>query len=444
VTRRREAQPPAGDDSLAVEGLARLCAAAAVAGLLTGLVGSWFRMSLIAVERLRDGLVEWAHGYGPAGFALAVAVLALGVMFARTLVRLAPLAAGSGIQHVEAVMRGESDHARLLILPVKFAGGAIAIGSGLALGREGPTVQMGATIGTAAARWLRAGTEDVKSVMAAAAGAGLGVAFNAPVGGAIFVFEELTRAFRPRLTLATLIASASALAVSRPILGDVLDFKVPSIAEPDPRQLAMYILLGILLGALGVAYNRGVVIGLELNARAVRWPVEIRAGIVGAAVGLVAWFGPPLVGDGHFLNQRVLAEGLPALFLLLVFVVRLVLGPFSYSAGTPGGLFAPLLLVGASFGSLLGTVSGHALGVFAPSPAALAIVGMSSFFAAVVQAPLTGIVLIAEMTGTTVLLVPMLAAALAASLTASLLGGRPIYDVLRERMLEASAPAAGR
>jgi CIC family chloride channel protein len=440
VTWPRGARSFDAADEPAREGLGRLCAAALGAGLLMGLVGAAFRLSLVALEQMRDGLVEWAHGLGTAGFAIPLVAAALGVAVARSLVRLAPLAAGSGIQHVEAVVRGESEHAGLPVLFVKFAGGLLAIGSGLALGREGPTVQMGATIGTAVARWLRAGAEDVKAVMAAASGAGLGVAFNAPVGGAIFVFEELTRVFRPRLTLATLIASAAALAVSRPILGDVLDFRVAQITEPDPRQLLAYVLVGALLGALAVAYNRAVVIGLELNARLVRWPVEIRAGVVGAAVGLVAWFGPSLVGDGHFLNQRILAHGLPALFLALVFVVRFVLGPVSYSAGTPGGLFAPLLLVGAAFGALAGSPLGPALGAFAPTPAALAVVGMAAFFAAVVQAPLTGIVLIAEMTGETVLLVPMLAASVAASLTASLLGGRPIYDVLRERMLEGFAP----
>lgn len=441
MTRRPGAGLPDAADGLALEGLGRLSAAALGAGVLMGFIGAWFRLSLIAGEHMRVGLIEWAHGFGPAGIAIPMAVAAIGVAAARSLVRLAPLAAGSGIQHVEAVVRGESDHARLLVLPVKFVGGLLAIGSGLALGREGPTVQMGATIGTAVARRLRARAEDVKAVMAAAAGAGLGVAFNAPVGGAIFVFEELVRSFRLRLTLATLLASTAALAVSRPILGDVLDFRVAPITEPEPRQLAAYFLLGALLGALAVPYNRAVVIGLDLNARAVRWPVEIRAGIVGAAVGLAAWFAPSIVGDGHFLNQRILAESLPALFLALAFALRFALGPFSYSAGTPGGLFAPLLLVGAALGSLSGSTLGPAFGTFAPTPSALAVVGMAAFFSAVVQAPLTGIVLIAEMTGETVLLVPMLAASVAALVTASLLGGRPIYDVLRERMLEGIEPA---
>ncbi len=441
MTRRPADGPPDSADGQALDGLGRLCAAALGAGILMGLVGAWFRLSLVAGERMRDALIEWAHGLGFAGCAIPMALAAIGAAAARSLVRLAPLAAGSGIQHVEAVVRGDSAHAGLLVLPVKFVGGLLAITSGLALGREGPTVQMGATIGTAVARWFRAGAEDVKAVMAAASGAGLGVAFNAPVGGAIFVFEELTRAFRPRLTLATLIASASALAISRPILGDVLDFKVAAITEPDPVQLIAYVLLGTLLGALAVPYNRAVVAGLELNTRFARWPVEIRAGVVGAGVGLVAWFGPTIVGDGHFMNQRILAEALPAYFLAIVFALRFALGPVSYSAGTPGGLFAPLLLVGAAFGSLFGSTLGPALGAFAPTPAALAVVGMAAFFAGVVQAPFTGIVLIAEMTGKTVLLVPMLAASVAALVTASLLGGRPIYDVLRERMLEGIVPA---
>jgi CIC family chloride channel protein len=147
-------------------------------------------------------------------------------------VRWAPVASGSGVQHVEAVMRGEAEPAGLRVLPVKFVGGTLAIGSGLALGREGPTVQMGATIGISIARWLRMGSDDLRTIQAATAGAGLGVAFNAPMGGAIFVFEEVARNFRVRLTIATLIACAAAIGVSRLVLGDRPDFAVAPIAPP--------------------------------------------------------------------------------------------------------------------------------------------------------------------------------------------------------------------
>ena len=215
-------------------------------------------------------------------------------------------------------MRGEAEPAGLRILPVKFVGGTLAIGSGLALGREGPTVQMGATIGISVARWLRMGIDDVRTIQAAAAGAGLGVAFNAPIGGAIFVFEEVTRSIRLRLTLATLIACAVAIGVSRTVLGDQPDFAVEPIAPPSFRPCGASA-LGALLGVLGTAYNRLTVWGLELFDRWPSAPVELRAAIVGAGVGLLLWFEPSMVGGGELLNQDVLAGRVPLFSLTFIF-----------------------------------------------------------------------------------------------------------------------------
>src|SRR6188508_2473785 len=165
-------------------GLLRLSAAAAVGGALIGLVGALFRLALAGADRRLAELVAWAHGLSVAGWIVPIAASAGGVALARWLVRFAPVASGSGVQHVEAVMRGEAAPAPLAVVPVKFLGGVLAIGSGLALGREGPTVQMGATIGEEIARRLRMGLEDLRNLQAALAGAGLAVAFNAPLGGA--------------------------------------------------------------------------------------------------------------------------------------------------------------------------------------------------------------------------------------------------------------------
>ncbi len=414
--------------------LIRLSLVAAAFGAVVGVVGGTFRRLLFDADGARVSLVTWAHHWPLVGWIAPVLLAAGGAALARLVVRLAPLASGSGVQHVEAVWRGEAEHAPWTVLPAKFFGGLIAIGSGLALGREGPTVHMGAAIGSEAGRCFRVSPDDRRVLQAALGGAGLAVAFNAPLGGSLFVFEEIAKSFRLRLTLATLIGSATAIVSSRVILGNQPDFLVGPIPTPTGWLIVVYVVFGAATGALGVGYNRLVVGGVDLFNRLRRPGPELRAAVVGAVVGLILWFDPILVGGGDRLAQRVLGGGIAASGLLGYFLIRFVIGPLSYSPGTPGGLFAPLLVVGAVWGALVHGLVQPLVPALGNHPAALAIVGMATFFAAVVRAPLTGIALIVEMTATTTLLVPLFAACFAAVLVATLLRGEPIYDSLRVRM----------
>lgn len=411
----------------------RLALGATLAGALAGLVGGAFRFVLDRADALRDAFLGWSQQWPQGGWLWPVLAAAACAAAARALVRIAPMASGSGVQHVEAVMREEELPAPLRVLPVKFIGGTLAIGSGLALGREGPTVQMGSTIGVGIARLLRTGIEELRTLQAATAGAGLAVAFNAPIGGALFVFEEVARRFELRLVLATLLACSVAIAVVRAMLGDEPAFHVAALAPPPFWSIVPHLLLGALLGLLGAAYNRIVVWGLDAFERLPAWPVEARAAVVGAGVGLVASCAPSLVGGGDALNEQVLGGGLALDTLALIFAVRWFIGPWSYAAGTPGGLFAPLLVIGAAFGALCGAIVHDLAPTLAPQPLAFALVGMAAFFTAVVRAPLTGIVLVVEMTATTTLLVPMLAACFAAAAAATCVRSEPIYDTLRTR-----------
>lgn len=430
-------KPPQSDWDDQLSGIFRACAVALIGGLLIGVIGAAFRAGLSWLGARHLEFVEWAHSWPSLGWVFPIVLGAAGAAIARLMVRPHPLAAGSGVQHVEAIMRDEAQPGSLWIVPIKFFGGLLAIGSGLALGREGPTIQMGATIGTELARRLRCVRDVMRDVQAALGGAGLAVAFNAPVGGALFVFEEVARSFRLRLVLVTLIGSGTAIAVMRMILGSTSDFHVQPLDAGSPWALGAYLILGCLLGLLGVLYNKIIILGLDTFARLKQWPVEVRAGVVGAIVGLVAWFFPRFVGGGDGISQEILNGGMALGPLLLILLVRWVIGPLSYSAGTPGGLFSPLLLVGACLGAIFaGTLNTVIPAPHALSAIAFAIVGMTAFFTGVVRAPITGIVLIAEMTATTALMVPMLVACFGAMLTASLVRGEPIYDTLRHRMLQ--------
>ena len=191
--------------------------------------------------------------------------------------RHSPQAAGSGIPHVEAVLNGELPPAPFRLIPVKFFGGLLAIGTGLALGREGPSVQMGASLAHLLGVAFRRNWPDSRALLAAGAGAGLATAFNAPIAGAVFVLEELVRRFDTQVTITTLGASAGAIAVARVLLGEAPDFQVEPLPYPGFGTVPIHLALGVVSGLLGVAYNHTLLGTLAAAERLRRWPVELRA-----------------------------------------------------------------------------------------------------------------------------------------------------------------------
>ena len=405
-----------------------------LAGAAGGLVGVLFRLSLNLAERMRGALITWAHGEAFGGFLLVTAICAVASAAAAWLVRrYSPQAAGSGIPHVEAVMRGEVPQAPYRLIPVKFFGGVLAIGSGLALGREGPSVQMGASMANLLGAAFHRNEDDCKMLLAAGAGAGLATAFNAPIAGAVFVLEELVRRFDTRITIVTLGASAGAIAVARVFLGDAPDFHVDTMPYPSFGTVPVHLALGLVAGCLGVVYNRAIVGTIVLADRLHQLPVELRAALIGTVVGVIAWFAPDLVGGGDAITQRTLSGAETGVMLSGVFLLRFGLGPLSYAAGTPGGLFAPILVLGSQSGLLFGNICYRWFPAVAANPTTLGIAGMAAFFTAVVRAPVTGIILVTEMTGSFTLLLPMLSSCFAAMLIPNLLGNAPIYDSLPRR-----------
>lgn len=415
-------------------GLFSLALLSLLAGAAAGLVGAVFRLSLDHADRWRGALIGWAHAQNFVGLLLVIAICAAATGIAAWLVRrYSPQASGSGIPHVEAVLSGELPQAPYRLIPVKFVGGVLAIGSGLALGREGPSVQMGASTAHLIGKVFRRHEDDCKVLLAAGAGAGLATAFNAPIAGAVFVLEELVRRFDTRITIATLGASTGAIAVARVFLGDAPDFHVDTMPYPSFGTVPVHLALGLIAGCLGVVYNRAIVGTLVAADRRHRLPVELRAALIGAGVGLMAWFAPGVVGGGDTITQRTLSGAETGVMLSGVFLLRFGLGPLSYAAGTPGGLFAPILVLGSQSGLLFGIICHRWFPAVAPNPTTLGIVGMAAFFTAVVRAPVTGIILVTEMTASFTLLLPMLGACFAAMLIPNLLGNAPIYDSLPRR-----------
>jgi chloride channel protein, CIC family len=401
-------------------------------GAIAGLTGALFRLGLEHLDIWRTTLILKTHELGWGGMVIVVSVTTLAAATAAWMVRtIAPESTGSGIPYVERQLREGWIGNPIRIFLVKFFGGWLAIGSGLALGREGPTVQIGAVIGHLFGQGLRRNANDCRVLLAAGAGAGLATAFNAPIAGAVFVLEELLGSFDVPISIATLGTSAAAIAVARLLLGESPDFSVPQLGRLDVGGLAAHLTMGIVLGVLGVAYSRAILGAIALQSRLNKIAVEWRAGAIGALVGLLGWFSPRLIGGGDNLTQQVLSGNIVIGTMAIILLIRFLLGPLSYSAETPGGLFAPMLTIGSQGGLFLGWTWVHLFGSSSYLPQEFAVVGMSAFFTSVVRAPVTGIILVIELTGGFSLFLPMLAASFAAMTMATILRQPPIYNSLR-------------
>ncbi len=418
---------------------------AAAVGLCAGGVAVIFRALLAGGDALRNHLITWSHSVPICGWIFPMCFSATGALVASAMVfYYAPETSGSGIPHLKAVLHRFRDLSWIRVLGVKIGSGVLAIGSGLALGREGPTVQMGAAIADGIARAMRVSPADRLTLTAAGAGAGLAAAFNAPLSGLVFVLEEVQRDFRPMVFGAAFVAAAAADVVSRSVSGQLPVFTVPSYAMPPLQALPAFALLGIIAGISGILFNRCLLDTLDLMAPVPRAWKLVGSAAVGAAAGLIAWFNPIAVGGGHELAETALIAKTMLTAIPSLFILRFALTITSYGTGAAGGIFAPLLALGA----LLGLGFGHVAHFLAPTmtaePALFAVVGMAAYFTAIVRAPLTGILLITEMTGSYAQMLPLLASSFFAYATAELLRSLPIYEALLEQDLKRGGIASAR
>ncbi len=412
---------------------------AALLGLGTGLLAVLFRWCLEASTTLREVLGDYAHahlwGWLPS-VVWGAGSAALAVFLVR---RFAPEAVGSGIPHLKAVFYRLRRLHPARLLPVKFIGGVLAIGGGLALGREGPTVQMGGALGSALARVFGSNPGERLALIAAGSGAGLAAAFNAPLAGVVFVLEEIQRGFTPNVFGAALIASVIADVVTRFANGQQPVYDIPFYAAPALSTLFLYPVLGALAGLISIAFTQGLLLTLDGIAKLPFHPLVTAAG-VGGIVGAIGIFFPGVISAGDGLIEHTLAGQTLLVAIMPLLLLRYVLTLGSYAIGTPGGIFAPLLVLGALLGTGLGVVSQIGFPQLGINPEALAVVGMAALFTGVVRAPLTGLVLIVEMTGNYGQMLPLMLACFTAYAVAEGFGVPPVYDALLARELKRDVP----
>lgn len=410
----------------------RLPLRAVVVGLLGGLVGGTYRLTLDAVGHVDDRIRSWFGGAPLAWLGVAVAFAAAAALARWLTVRGAPDAAGSGIPQVEEALEGDGAIPRwATLLPVKFVAGGLALLGGLSLGREGPTIHLGAAVATALQRGLDRGARRV--LLAAGAASGLTAAFGAPIAGLVFVLEEL-RVAPSRATLtAVLPAVLASSLVTAALVGARPLFPLPAVAAPRASLLPLFASLGLAAGMVGVLFNRGLLRTLDAFEGLPRRASWAAAGAVGLVCAAVAVWLPEAVGSGERTAAAFVAGRTtwPAGTLGALLATKLALTLLSYGCGVPGGIFSPQLVLGATLGATLhALVPDAAGGTLLP---VLATAGMAGVFSASVRAPLTGLILIAELTGAAHLLFPQATTVLVAWWLAGALRDPPIYEGLRAR-----------
>ncbi len=416
-------------------GQLRYIVLAAAVGVIAGTIGSMFHLAINTLLHWPAQLREIVEG--PLLITLAALITLGATMVSVALVRhAAPEAGGSGVQEVEGAMADLREIHGARVLPVKFVGGIAAIGSGLVLGREGPTIHIGASVAAMLSRRFALDATQRSGLLAAGAAAGLACAFNAPVAGVLFVIEETRRQFPYRYDTYMGVIAASLLAtVMTQWIGGMAPDLTMQAARMPIAMLPLFVLLGGLLGAVGVLLNASLLKGLDLAAAmGTKVPYAYPA-VIGASIGALLVLLPQTVTGGETVITELVRQQPGVMILLALATVRFCTTVGSYSTGVPGGIFAPILslaaCIGLAFAGVLNTiVPGESF-----VPAAFAIAAMGGLFTACVRSPIVGVVLTLELTGAYDVAVPLLATCLVANLTAQWLGGRPIYEQLLARTL---------
>ena len=450
-----------------------LIAEGALIGFITGALISVFRLMLTGADRLRSLLAAHVQAGGAASALTCALILIAIALVVSWLLGREPDIAGSGIPQVEAELRGQKDMCWWRVIVTKMAGCALAIGGGLALGREGPSIQLGSMVGKGVAKAGHRLLTEERLLITCGAGAGLSAAFGAPLAGAIFSLEELHRNFSAEVLLTTMAASAAGDFVAANVLGLTPVFGFDIEHALPLRYYWALILLGIVLGLFGGLYNRTIALmqdsfekagkaissaicsmmgkrysiisdGLHPTVQAERFARTARMLIAFALAYLLFFIYPDALGSGSSLVGRISSGEFTLGALALLLLIKFVFSTASFGSGSPGGIFLPLLVLGAITGGLFSRLLGVA-GMDQSYITAFVVTAMAGYFAAIVRAPVTGVVLITEMTGDFTTLLPLVLTALVAYVVAEATGTKPIYTQLLERSLgKTSAGRASR
>lgn len=401
---------------------------AVMVGLISGLLVVFFKVSINKLfEFIQNFISQFDLSHKLLIFPL---ITTLGGLISGVLVfKFAPETKGSGIPFVKMVMARMGNITRVRTIVVKFLAGVAGIGTGLSLGREGPSVQLGAGAGALVGKIFKMKGTDQGKLIAAGAGSAIGATFNAPIAGTIFVLEELVNKFSASLLFPVLVATVTASSVARHFLGNNPSFTIPYITHDLSFEgISVCIILGIVAGFLGVAFAKIIYKNNEFFEKMDKIPNWLKPAIAGFGIGVIGLFIPYVLGSGNLSVDLLLQHKLALSVVVLVFAVKFFVTPFCFGSGAAGGIFLPMLMLGSFLGYIVASIF-NMFG-FHVDVVVMAMIGMGAFLASVARTPITAVVMVFEMTAGYTHILPIMLSAAIADLIAEKLNHRPIYASL--------------
>lgn len=408
-------------------------------GLLVGAVGGLivllYRVALTYAGIWLENILNYVRG-NPLRIAGWFAVLMLMAFIVGRLVKWEPMISGSGIPQIEGEVTGKLSQNWKKVLPAKFAGGFLCLFGGLSLGREGPSIQLGAMTGQGISRLLDRGKTEEKYLMTCGASAGLAAAFHAPLAGMMFALEEIHKGFSMSILISVMTASVTADYISSYIIGldPVFQFRLDHVLPQS--YYWMLILLGAVLGVMGAFYNWAMLKAQDLYKKPKFLNETTRLMIAFFAAGVLGLLMPSVLGSGHELIVSLTDGEMVLGMVVLTFVVKFLFSAVSFGSGAPGGIFFPLLILGAMIGGIFAMTGVELFGLDPVYINNFVLLAMAGYFTAIVRAPITGIILLFEMSGSVSQMLSLAIVSVTAYIIATLLKSEPIYESLLDRILQ--------
>ena len=376
---------------------------AIVIGVIAGLSAVAFTVGIELTTR-------WLFGLAPSPARLFIVPAAVSLVTGILLSKVFPDVRGSGVPQTEASYQLSSGLMKPHVPIGKFITGILCIGSGHSMGREGPSVQIGAGIASVVGQWLHLPPRRVRDLIPVGAAGALAAAFNTPVAAVLFALEEIIGDMNAPLLGSTVVASVAAVVVERSILGNEPLFHVPTYQLVHPGELVAYAALGVIGGGVSLIFCKALLALRRLTLSAPSRTRIVQPAIGGVIIGALLLYSPAVMGVGYEYVDQALNGGLVLRMLVTLCLLKTAATVVSYASGNAGGIFAPSLYIGAMAGGALGVVV-HAYAPFpTAAPGAYALVGMGTLFAGIIRAPMTSVFMIFEITQDYQILVPLMVA----------------------------------
>jgi CIC family chloride channel protein len=398
--------------------------------VLTLVIGALVGLTVVAFIVLTEHVGARIYPPGGAAWHRVLAPVVGSLSMGYLLFKYFPDARGSGVPQTKAALYARGGRISLGTVFGKFFCTSATLASGIPLGREGPSVQVGAGLASVLGRALGLSPAKVKALVPVGAAAAVAAAFNTPLAAVLFALEEVVGDLHAPVLGSVVLASATSWAMLRLLLGNDPLFKVPQYQLVSPWEFGVYAVLGVLGGLVSAAFTKLLVGMRERFLRLPRKTVWFQPLAGGLLVGVMGWFVPQTLGVGYTYVGAALNGGMAVKLMVLLLVLKFFAVTTSYASGNAGGIFGPALFLGAMLGGIVGTVAHHLAPAHVAAPGVYALVGMGTAFAGIVRAPMTSVVMIFETTRDYAIIVPLMISNLVSLFISSRLQREPIYEVL--------------